>query len=165
MFHRQLGEDPDLGRLRRRQLSRKARGLGHAPQNPSAHARLAGIVIARLLPLLLALCTLLPAELRARMLEACRERDDCECRRDSHAEPHTAPSLRRIDCCEAPCAIEGAASPTANTPRRDLADDAMLAARPLPTAAAPTSVASRDAPVLGRAPPRPSRPMTQRWLL
>lgn len=124
-------------------------------------------MIARLLPLLLALCTLLPAELRAQVLEACRERDDCECRRGTHADTpaEPAPTLRRVDCCEAPCAIDGAASPTASTQRRELADDSTLTARAVPLAVTPEAVATHGAPRLDRAPPRPLRLTTQRWLL
>lgn len=120
---------------------------------------------ARLLPLLLALCTLLPAELRARMVESCRERDECCCRRDQHAEPPLGPTVQRVDCCEAPCSVEHASASVTISARRDLAADAAvtLLARPIVTAANPPIVI--PPPPRGRDPPLRLHALTQRWLV
>jgi hypothetical protein len=119
-----------------------------------------------LLPLFLALCTLLPAELRARMVESCRERDECCCRRGEKEDVPTAPTLRRVDCCEAPCQIEHASATTATVPaRRDLAEDPAVTSLP-PSVVTVAKPATFSAPVRrGRDPPLRVHALTQRWLL
>jgi hypothetical protein len=68
------------------------------------------LVIARVLPLLLALCTLVPGELWSRFVVACQEPDRCCCRKnDDRAQP--GPVAQRVDCCEAPCEAEGTVTP------------------------------------------------------
>ncbi len=67
-------------------------------------------MLARILPLLVALCTLVPGELRARFVGACQEADRCCCRKhdDRAAE---GPVAQRVDCCAAPCEAEGTVTP------------------------------------------------------
>jgi hypothetical protein len=74
------------------------------------------LVIARVLPLLLALCTLVPGELFARFVVACQEPDRCCCRKDDD-RGREGPVVQRVDCCEAPCEAEGTVTP-AVTPVR-----------------------------------------------
>lgn len=68
------------------------------------------LVIARVLPFLLALCTLVPGELWARFVVACQEPDRCCCRKDDD-RGREGPVAQRMDCCEAPCEAEGSVTP------------------------------------------------------
>jgi hypothetical protein len=56
----------------------------------------------RLLPLLLALCTLVPGDVLARWVDACHEPDRCGCREDDD-RARQGPVVERVDCCAAPC--------------------------------------------------------------
>jgi len=119
-----------------------------------------------LLPLLLALCTLLPAELRARMIESCRERDECCCRRGEQEDAPTGPTLRRVDCCEAPCLVGHASSASATVPtRRDLAESAAVTSLPPPIVVVVKRETFVAPPARGRDPPQRIHALTQRWLL
>jgi hypothetical protein len=77
-------------------------------------------VLARLLPLLLVLCTLVPADVLARFVEACQAPDQCCCRKDDAARDD-GPVAERVDCCEAPCTADGVGTPAIPTPRLAMA--------------------------------------------
>jgi hypothetical protein len=79
-------------------------------------------VLARLLPLLLALCTLVPAHVLARFVQACQEPDRCCCRKDD-PKRDDGPAWERVDCCESPCAPERIAVPAIATPRSEMVVD------------------------------------------
>jgi hypothetical protein len=121
-------------------------------------------VLVRLLPLLVALCTLVPADVLARFVAACQEPDRCCCRKDDERRPE-GPALERVDCCEAPCASERMATPAIAAPRLamavDLAAGVELArtsvVRPDPTATAPRART--------RGPPGRLHAAVSRWLV
>ena len=102
----------------------------------------------RLLPLLVALCTLVPADVLARFVETCQESDACCCRRDDERRgvQHGA-TVERTDCCVAPCEASASSAP-ALVPAREVGP-----LQPASDASISTTVAKgHDALVL---PPRP----------
>lgn len=100
------------------------------------------------------------------MVESCLERDECCCRRGEKEDVPTGPTLRRVDCCEAPCQIEHASATTATVPeRRELAEDPAVTSLP-PSIVTVAKPADFFAPVpRGRDPPLRIYALTQRWLL
>lgn len=102
--------------------------------------------------LALVVCALVPADLRARMVEACAEPDECCCRRAERLAHDAEPTVRRVDCCEAPCEVETTSQAAVVPPGPDVAPPASGTLLPLAT------LAMIDPPartVRGRAGPDP----------
>ena len=138
---------------------------GPARRSTSPCAKLTAVVFARLFPLLLALCALLPADLRARMIESCRAPEQCCCRRNEPLQPPQGPIARRVDCCEAPCAIEHTSGVTTVPARREFSEpDGWIECSP-PIEIRATSAVEPTGPRRGRDPPQRLYALTQRWLL
>jgi hypothetical protein len=136
---------------------------------PRFRARFAAVLLGRLTRLLglwlLVLCTLVPADVRARMAEACRESDDCACRRGQHPEPEPRPTLRRVDCCAAPCEIDVTSTSATVAPARDIADASRVTLLPDTTFARPVAISFAMARRGGRDPPRRIHALVERWLV
>lgn len=122
--------------------------------------------LTRLLGLLVVvLCTLVPADVRARMAEACRDSDDCACRKGEHADAAPQPVARRIDCCAAPCEIDVTRAAADVSPSRELVIAASVTVLPDPIIAAPSAAASVVAHRGGRDPPQRIHALVQHWLV
>jgi hypothetical protein len=129
-------------------------------------------VLHRLSAIVLALAVLVPAELVARFLESCRAQDACCCRSDDAAHAGLRPAnptpparAERVDCCEAPCAVEHAATPGLATSRSH-GVATLVQAGVLVAAEAELVDAAAFAPQLRtRGPPHRLHATLQRWLL
>lgn len=136
---------------------------------PRIRARFAIALFGRLTRLfglvLLALCTLVPADVRARMAQACREVDDCCCRRAADQAEQALPSVRRVDCCEAPCELELTPTTATITAQRELAEPAVFTPLEV-TAPAHGDATTSAAPQRGgRDPPQRIHALVEHWLV
>ena len=121
-------------------------------------------MVARLLPLLLALCTFVPGDVLARFIEACQEPDRCCCRKDDERRDH-GPVAERVDCCEAPCAADRVAAPAIATPRTDLTIDVAPGVELVERdAVRPDAIASAPR-ARTRGPPTRVHAFVSRWLV
>ena len=99
------------------------------------------------------------------MAEACRESDNCACRKGEHADTEQQPIARRIDCCAAPCEID-ITSTSANVPQhREFGLAQHVTLLPEVAVAAPTVMRNEVARRGGRGPPLRLHALVQRWLV
>lgn len=119
--------------------------------------------------LVLVLCTLVPADVRARMAQACREVDECCCRRAERAAVEgtmqAEPSVRRVDCCEAPCELEVTPTTATITAQRELAEPAVVTLLERAVAAHGDATTSSAPPRGGRDPPQRVHALVGHWLV
>jgi hypothetical protein len=121
-------------------------------------------VFRRLLPLVLALCTLVPGDVLARFVEACRVPDGCCCREDDARAPADVVA-QRPDCCAAPCSQDATTAPAIAPSREPLA----LEGEPTTLAVTPLLACASDplAPPRARTrgPPHRVHAFVERWLI
>lgn len=119
----------------------------------------------RFLPLLLALCTLVPADVLARWVAACHEPDQCGCRQDDdHAR--RGPVVERVDCCEAPCDPDIVAATPALAPTTwSFAIEPPATIDLVGTAVIRADAARSPPPARTRGPPSRVHAAVGRWLI